>query len=353
MYDIIIIGAGPAGSNLARLVSKKKKVLLVDRRNFRNMSSYNEKLCGGLLAPDAQLMFAKLNLSLPNNVLVNPQIFAVKTVDLYNNIEKYYQRFYMNIDRFKFDRWMFDMIPDNIDKMLDTVFINCEKKSDRVIVKLRTQNKETELETKLLVGADGANSVVRKSAYNNHKWPKQYLSIQEVYKSKKILPYYIAIFDNNITDFYSWVIPKEDTILIGSALDKVDAKEKFEFLKMKLSSKGFDFSNLVSRKGTFINRATRNREIFYGEDNILLIGEASGLISPSSAEGISYALYSSSILSNCIKGNQNDDVGRVYKNEMSKMNLKMTLKHIKSPFMFNKNLRKIAMKSSFISIKGL
>ncbi len=61
----------------------------------------------------------------------------------------------------------------------------------------------------------------------------------------------------------------------------------------------------------------------------------------------------SSILSNFINDNQNDDVGRVYKNKMSKMNLKMTLKHIKSPFMFNKNLRKIAMKSSFMSIKEL
>lgn len=352
MYDIVIIGAGPAGSNLARLLSKNKKVLVVDRRNFTSKTNHNEKLCGGLLAPDAQLMFAKLNLSLPNDVLVNPQIFAVKTIDLNSNIERYYQRFYLNIDRFKFDSWMFDMIPDYIDKMLDTVFINCERKSDRIVIKLRKQNKEIEVETKVLVGADGANSAVRKCAYNFYKWPKQYLSIQEVYKSSKTLPYYIAIFDKNITDFYSWVIPKEDTILIGSALDKVDAKEKFELLKMKLSIKGFDFSNLLSRKGTFINRATRNSEICYGQDNIFLIGEASGLISPSSAEGISYALYSSSVLSNCIN-NQNADVERAYKKSMSKMNVKMTLKHIKSPFMFNEILRKIAMKSSFMSIKGL
>ncbi|HKK95992.1 MAG TPA: hypothetical protein VJ916_06755 [Anaerovoracaceae bacterium] len=46
-YDIIIIGGGPAGSTLARLLDKKLSVLLIN---------YNEKVkpCGGLLAPDAQ-----------------------------------------------------------------------------------------------------------------------------------------------------------------------------------------------------------------------------------------------------------------------------------------------------------
>lgn len=353
MYDIVIIGAGPAGSNLARLLSKKKKVLLVDRRNFVSCTPTNEKLCGGLLAPDAQLMFAKLNLSLPNSILVNPQIFAVKTIDLNNNIERYYQRFYLNFDRFKFDKWMFDMIPDDIDKMVNTVFISCRKEAQSIIVKLRTQDKEMEVETKVLVGADGSNSSVRKSAYGAHKWPKQYLSIQEVYKSNTILPYYLAIFDQDITDFYSWIIPKEDTILIGSALDKADANEKFELLKLKLSKEGLDFSNLISRKGTFINRAKHNAEINYGRDNILLIGESAGLISPSSAEGISYALYSSTVLANCISNSQNSNVAKIYNRKMFKMNLNMALKHVKSPFMFNTNLRKIAMKSSLLSIKVL
>ncbi len=353
MYDIIIIGAGPAGSNLARLLSKKKKVLLVDRRNFMSYTSINEKLCGGLLAPDAQLMFAKLNLSLPNSILVNPQIFAVKTIDLNNNIKKYYQRFYLNFDRFKFDKWMFDMIPDDIEKMVNTVFTGCRKESNSITVKLRSQDKEMEVETKILVGADGSNSSVRKSAYDAYKWPKQYLSIQEVYKSNTILPYYLAIFDHCITDFYSWIIPKEDTILIGSALNRDGAKEKFELLKIKLSNEGFDLSNLISTKGTFINRPIRNSEICYGRKNIFLIGESSGLISPSSAEGISYALYSSSILANIIKNCNENDVDEIYNKEMKKMNFKMTLKHIKSPFMYNNFLRKTAMKSSLLSIKGL
>jgi choline dehydrogenase-like flavoprotein len=36
MYDIVIIGSGPAGANLARLIGEKYKVLLIDKRDLEN-----------------------------------------------------------------------------------------------------------------------------------------------------------------------------------------------------------------------------------------------------------------------------------------------------------------------------
>ncbi len=56
MYDIVIVGSGPAGSNLARLIGDKYKVLLIDKRDLENENPKNHtnKCCGGLLAPDAQ-----------------------------------------------------------------------------------------------------------------------------------------------------------------------------------------------------------------------------------------------------------------------------------------------------------
>jgi len=35
MYDIVIIGGGPAGATLARLIGNKYKVLLLERRTFQ------------------------------------------------------------------------------------------------------------------------------------------------------------------------------------------------------------------------------------------------------------------------------------------------------------------------------
>jgi flavin-dependent dehydrogenase len=39
MYDIAIIGAGPAGSTLARLVAERYRVLLVDKRQLDGKAS--------------------------------------------------------------------------------------------------------------------------------------------------------------------------------------------------------------------------------------------------------------------------------------------------------------------------
>ena len=103
-YGIVVIGAGPAGCNFARLVdSKKYTVLVVDGSERKG-----EKVCGGLLSPDAQDLFAK-------DVLVSPQLFSVRTIDLELDQIRYYRRSYMNLNRAKFDRFMLEMLPDQMD----------------------------------------------------------------------------------------------------------------------------------------------------------------------------------------------------------------------------------------------
>ena len=53
MYDVAIIGAGPAGATLARLLSPRLRVLLADRRRLDGPFTEGSlsKPCGGLLAP--------------------------------------------------------------------------------------------------------------------------------------------------------------------------------------------------------------------------------------------------------------------------------------------------------------
>ena len=60
MHDIAIIGAGPAGATLARLLGSSYRVLLIDRRAFSPNDHSRGKCCGGLLAPDAQKMLSRL-----------------------------------------------------------------------------------------------------------------------------------------------------------------------------------------------------------------------------------------------------------------------------------------------------
>ncbi len=49
MYDVAIIGAGPAGATLARLIGNSRKVLLIERRDLLEQKKKDTitKLCGG------------------------------------------------------------------------------------------------------------------------------------------------------------------------------------------------------------------------------------------------------------------------------------------------------------------
>ena len=84
MYDIAIVGGGPAGATLARLVGRRYRVLLLERRPADDGASRagRQKCCGGLLAPDAQQMLSRFGLGLPKGVLVEPQLFVVRAIDI-------------------------------------------------------------------------------------------------------------------------------------------------------------------------------------------------------------------------------------------------------------------------------
>ena len=111
MYDIIIVGLGPAGAVLARSLDSRFSVLAIDRKQE---GGGFKKPCGGLLAPDAQKELASLGLNLPKEILVDPQIFSVRTIDLDNSLIRNYQRMYINLDRHKFDMWLIESLPENI-----------------------------------------------------------------------------------------------------------------------------------------------------------------------------------------------------------------------------------------------
>ena len=116
--DIAVIGGGPAGTSFARLAGGRYRVTVLDRRGLSSPPAGVGKCCGGLLSPDAQHSLAALGLNLPLDVLVDPQIFAVRTMDLKMETERYYQRPYVNMNRERFDRWLASLLPSSV-RMLD------------------------------------------------------------------------------------------------------------------------------------------------------------------------------------------------------------------------------------------
>lgn len=349
-YDIAIIGAGPAGATLARLLDKRYKILLLDKRDLMDPGEEERsKCCGGLLAPDAQEVLGKMGLAVPTDVLVDPQLFLVRTIDFDNRLERFYQRFYFNMDRKRFDEWLVSLIPPHVDMGMKCRLTTLGDRNEGYDIAFIHKNKIYTEKARVVVAANGAWSNVRRQIFPDSAGYRKYIAIQEWYETAESIPYYGAIFDSAVTDFYSWIIAKDGKMIIGSALEPAkDARDKFERLKTELRNFGYSFGKRVKQEGAYLLRPQAGSEIITGDECLAFVGEAAGFISPSSAEGISYAMRSAIALADSLnKGIE----GFQYRYQKNLRSLKRNImfKRMKSMAMYNKTLRSLIMKSGILS----
>ncbi len=351
MYDFIIVGAGPAGSTFARLIDKKYKIMIIEKRDMFNMDSFEHaKCCGGLLAPEAQKEIALQGLSLPKTVLSKVQPFTVKTIDFDSGRTKYYQRQYINTDRELFDRWLFSLIGENVEKKVCTTFKSYKKTNGGYEVSVITNGVKETYSTKHIVDASGATSGILRRNFHDKKLPKVYKSIQRWYKFSGDASHYLATFDNESTDYYGWAIPKDDMIVVGIATQYNDSNDRFDIMFNKLRSKGYMLSDPVKKEGALIFRPRLKNNIHLFKGNIIFIGESAGLISPSSAEGISYAMSSARKLASAI--NTDYYLFRdIYKKKMKADIYALKFRNFKSSIMYSRFLRKQIFKSGALSME--
>jgi flavin-dependent dehydrogenase len=205
---------------------------------------------------------------------------------------------------------------------------------------------------KKLIGCDGAGSLVRKTFFGDvNMRVKEYIVIQEVYKSVNNRSEYCAIFDNSLTSYSGWSVPKNGTVTVGMAFLKgADAEDRYSKLKNKLIEHGFDFRDRIKREGALILRPYGYQKTYVRNNGtVFLAGEAAGYVSPSSAEGFSFAMKSAYALSEAF--NKGGNIERNYRRRMVPIKLKLFLKLLKVPFMYNQVLRNVIMKLKIAAIK--
>ena len=363
-FDVIIVGGGPAASVLAWRMPQDKQVLIVDRRFLLTPERLyeREKCCGGMLDETAQKALAKLGIPVPHEVLVGPQVYAIRAIDLDNQMERYYQKQYVNIDRAKFDSYLLGLAAarPNVTVWQGSFASDIKEEKNSVSVMVRREDGSKErVGASYLVGADGGGSMVR--SYLAKEWkgtaaeknaPKVYASIQEWHRMPEPLPYYVSTFNESVTDFYSWIIPEGEYMIIGSAIPQgEDVRRRFNLFKADLASKGFDVTKPVKERGAVILRPKFWGSVQSGRGRIFLVGEAAGLISPSSSEGISFALRSGEKLADSFDGKLPVLIRSKYEKELMSLKISIALKSLKSPIMYGKTLRGLVFRTKALSMK--
>jgi len=358
IYDIVIIGAGPAGTTLARELAaaghgahrRDGRILLIDGQNEKL-----RKPCGGLLAPDAQKVLAHFDLVLPKRVLADPQIFAVKTIDLQSRLVRYYQRYYLNMDRYAFDRWLFDLVPPEVAKLAGRCR-KIEREGKHLRLTVHTAEGPVTVLCHRLVGADGADSIVRRTFFSRPA--KQYTAIQQWFQNTdhdadQSIPYYSCIFDPETSDSCSWLIHKEDKIIFGGCFDAHNCRQMFDRQKERLSAfLGYRLDCPLRTEACLVDSPEKKSDFITGKDNIYLVGEAAGLISASSFEGISSAILSADLLAQTLAAQLPAPASQfVYRSRTRALRFRLTCKILKRRILYTPWLRALIMRSGIGSIQ--
>ena len=347
IYDIVVVGAGPAGTVFVKEIVQARpdlKIALID-----GQSSESAKPCGGLLAPDAQKLLARFDMALPKSILEDPQIFAVETIDVDQKLVRYYQRHYLNMDRYAFDSWLLSLVPSHV-VIQKGKCIKIEKEDDGYTLRVNNNGDKSNVHAKIIVGADGGNSIVRRTFFTPMR--VQYVAIQQWFENKgQRLPYYSCIFDAKTSDSCSWTIHKGNYVIFGGAFEKNGCRAAFDLQKSRLEDfLGNSFGDPIKTDACLVSSPRGMKDFRTGNKDIFLIGEAAGFISASSFEGLSSAMLSGKLLADAFANNSKKGIQKTYRNNTRALRLKLCAKALKRAILCNPFIRGLIMKSGIQSI---
>jgi flavin-dependent dehydrogenase len=296
-YDTIVAGAGPAGIMAAFAAAERGRVLLVD-----SSAIPRDKSCGGMLNEYAQEFLARFG-PVPEDLVREPRYVWFRYVDWDRDIRKPTELRFLNVDRMRFDEWLLSVLPDNVDISSGTSVVAFRQDDNGVVADLKSNGTIRTVRCENLVGADGARSAVRRALGVGSI--ATYVTLQDFCRlDGELEPYFDCIYMRDIGDCfaYSYVVPKGEVAIVGSVYYPKTKRphEKQDATLETLRARFPQLGETIKREACVALSVRATGDVVPGRGRVLLAGEAGGFMSPTSGEGISYAMNSGQLAGEAI-----------------------------------------------------
>ncbi len=311
--------------------------LLIDRAD-----PARGRCCGGLLAPAAQRALRRAGLDLPQDVRVRPEPHSVHVRDLASGLEQRYRRHYVNLDRACFDAWLADLARERVRVWPGARLAGLARQGSGFEARIVSGGRTQTLTAGLVLGADGARSRVRRLLLPDQPGPRVMTAVQALVAADVLPEAHEVLFDARLTSYYAWAIPKPGGVLVGTAFDEArGARRRFErVLEAIRGALGLE-GEARERSARGLARPGRRREACAGRERVLLAGEAAGLVSPSSGEGLSFALESGAAAGAAAGA---EDPLAAYRAGFSRQAKRVAKKLLKARVIFSPLARRVALR---------
>jgi len=327
-YDTVVAGAGPAGVMAALHAAQRGDVLLVDASPLPR-----DKSCGGMLNEYSQEFLSRFG-ELPAESILEPRYVNFRYHDWDRKILKPTELSFLNVGRRGFDDWLVSLLPDNVTVVGATSLAGFEQDADEVRVQLKNAADHT-VSCGNLVGADGPRSSVRRKLGIGSVGC--YVTLQDFCKVEgDIEPFFDCIYMRDIGDEfgYAYVVPKGDVAIVGSVFYPKTKRpyEKHEQVLERLRA-ALPLGASEKREAWVALSVRRPGDVVLGSGRVLLAGEAGGFMSPSSGEGISYALNTGQLAGQAIADGTGADALLRYRSSADDISRNIARKLRWLPFM--------------------